>query len=74
MGRARLTATGASVKILQTHLRQLTHTIMVIQRKPGGNPEVKTASMNNKNLLIPNNIFRKYMNIFERAIGWKKCS
>ena len=43
MGRARLTATGASVKILQTHLRQLTHTIMVIQRKPGGNPEVKNS-------------------------------
>ena len=43
MGRARLTATGASVKILQTHFRQLTHTIMVIQRKPGGNPEVKNS-------------------------------
>ena len=43
MGRARLTTTGASVKILQAHLRQLTHTIMVIQRKPGGNPEVKNS-------------------------------
>lgn len=43
MGRARLTATGASVKILQAHFRQLTHAIMVIQRKPGGNPEVKNS-------------------------------
>lgn len=43
MGRARITATGASVKILQAHFRQLTHAIMVIQRKPGGNPEVKNS-------------------------------